>query len=149
MANSYTIEKNSQYAMKFYADDLSNKKFAECVDACKKNVDIKNYSSDIVYEEMLQQIISKISSTRNNKASSLKPFKQQIAKALYQKVFVEEVIDEKTNKKQRVNKLNDLSASMVDRAFQDVVTSYCNQITDKYLDLSFEYRGEIDHYELY
>ena len=149
MANSYTIEKKSQYAMKFYADNLSNKKFEECVDACEKNRDIKNYSSSIVYEEMLQQIISKISSTRNNKASSLKPFKQQIAKALYQRVFVEEVIDEKTNKKQRVNKLNDLSASMVDRAFQDVVTSYCNQISDKYLDLSFEYRGEIDHYELY
>ena len=149
MANSYTIEKKSQYAMKFYADDLSNQKFAECVDACKKNVDIKNYSSGIVYEEMLPQIISKISSTRNNKASSLTPFKQQIAKTLYQRVFVEEVIDEKTNKKQRVNKLNDLTASMVDRAFQDVVTSYCNQITEKYPELSFEYRGEIDHYELY
>ena len=149
MAKSYTIEKKSQYAMKFYADDLSNKKFEECVDACKKNVDIKNYSSCILYDEMLQLIISKISSTRNNKASSLTPFKQQIAKALYQRVFVEEVIDEKTNKTKRVNKLNDLSASMVDRAFQDVVTSYCNQITDKYLDLSFEYRGEIDHYELY
>ena len=149
MAKSYTTVKKSQYAMKFYADNLSNKKFAECVDACEKNRDIKNYSSSIVYEEMLQQIISKISSTRNNKASSLTPFKQQIAKALYQRVFVEEVIDEKTNKTKRVNKLNDLSASMVDRAFQDVVTSYCNQITDKYLDLSFEYRGEIDHYELY
>ena len=149
MKNSYTIVKKSQYAMKFYADNLSNKKFAECVDACKKNVDIKNYCSDIVYEEMLQQMISKISSTRNNKASSLTPFKQQIAKALYQRVFVEELIDEKTNKTKRVNKLNDLTASMVDRAFQDVVTSYCNQITEKYLDLSFEYRGEIDHYELY
>ena len=149
MAKSYTIIDKSQYAMKFYADNLSNKKFAECVDACKKNVDIKNYSSSILYDEMLQLLISKISSTRNNKASSLTPFKQQIAKALYQRVFVEEVIDEKANKKQRVNKLNDLSASMVDRAFQDVVTSYCNQISDKYLDLSFEYRGEIDHYELY
>ena len=149
MAKSYTIIDKSQYAMKFYADDLSNKKFDECVDACEKNRDIKNYSSDIVYEEMLQQIISKISSTRNNKASSLKSFKRQIAKTLYHRVFVEEIIDEKTNKKQRVNKLNDLTASMVDRAFQDVVTSYCNQISDKYLDLSFEYRGEIDHYELY
>ena len=149
MAKSYTIIDKSQYAMKFYADDLSNKKFDECVDVCKKNVDIKNYSSSIVYEEMLPQIISKISSTRNNKASSLKPFKQQIAKALYQRVFVEEVVDEKKNKTKRVNKLNDLSASMVDRAFQDVVTSYCNQISDKYLDLSFEYRGKIDHYELY
>ena len=149
MAKSYTIIKDSQYAMKFYADDLSNKKFEECVDACKKNVDIKNYSSSIVYEEMLQQIISKISSTRNNKASSLRPFKQQIAKTLYQRVFVEEVIDEKTNKKQRVNKLNDLPASMVDGAFIDVVTSYCNQITEKYIELSFEYRGVIDHYELY
>lgn len=149
MANSYTIIDKSQYAMKFYADDLSNKKFDECVDVCKKNVDIKNYCSDIVYKEMLQLLISKISSTRNNKASSLKPFKQQIAKTLYQRVFVEEVIDEKTNKKQRVNKLNDLTASMVDGAFKDVVTSYCNQISDKYLELSFEYRGEIDHYELY
>ena len=149
MANSYTIEKKSQYAMKFYADNLSNKKFEECVDACKKNVDIKNYSSDIVYEEMLQQIISKISSTRNNKASSLTPFKQQIAKTLYHRVFVEEIIDEKTNKKTRVNKLNDLTASMVDGAFIDVVTLYCNQITEKYIELSFEYRGEIDHYELY
>ena len=135
--------------MKFYADNLSNKKFGECVDACKKNVDIKNYSSCILYDEMLQQIISKISSTRNNKASSLKSFKRQIAKTLYQRLFVEEVIDEKTNKKQRVNKLNDLPASMVDRAFQDVVTLYCNQITEKYPELSFEYRGEIDHYELY
>ena len=149
MAKSYTIEKKSQYAMKFYADDLSNKKFAECVDVCKKNVDIKNYSSCILYDEMLQQIISKISSTRNNKASSLKSFKQQIAKTLYQRVFVEEVVDEKKNKTKRVNKLNDLTASMVDGAFIDVVTSYCNQINDKYLDLSFEYRGEIDHYELY
>ena len=149
MAKSYTIEKKSQYAMKFYADNLSNKKFAECVDACKKNVDIKNYSSDIVYEEMLQQIISKISSTRNNKASSLKSFKRQIAKTLYHRVFVEEIIDEKTNKKTRVNKLNDLTASMVDGAFIDVVTLYCNQITEKYIELSFEYRGEIDHYELY
>ena len=103
MAKSYTIEKKSQYAMKFYADNLSNKKFAECVDACKKNVDIKNYSSCILYDEMLQQIISKISSTRNNKASSLRPFKQQIAKTLYQRVFVEEVIDEKKNKTKRVN----------------------------------------------
>ena len=98
---------------------------------------------------MLQQIISKISSTRNNKASSLKSFKRQIVKTLYHRVFVEEVVDEKKNKTKRVNKLNDLTASMVDGAFQDVVTSYCNQITDKYLDLSFEYRGEIDHYELY
>ena len=87
MAKSYTIIDKSQYAMKFYADNLSNKKFGECVDACKKNVDIKNYSSCILYDEMLQQIISKISSTRNNKASSLKSFKQQIAKALYQRVF--------------------------------------------------------------
>ena len=122
MAKSYTIIKDSQYAMKFYADDLSNKKFDECVDVCKKNVDIKNYCSDIVYKEMLQLLISKISSTRNNKASSLKPFKQQIAKTLYQRVFVEELIDEKTNKKKRVNKLNDLTASMVDGAFQNVVT---------------------------
>ena len=149
MAKSYTIIDKSQYAMKFYADDLSNKKFDECVDVCKKNVDIKNYSSGILYDEMLQLIISKISSTRNNKASSLKSFKRQIAKTLYHRVFVEEIIDEKTNKKKRVNKLNDLTASMVDEAFIDVVTSYCNQITDKYLDLSFEYRGEIDHYELY
>ena len=149
MAKSYTIEKKSQYAMKFYADNLSNKKFAECVDACKKNVDIKNYSSCILYDEMLQQIISKISSTRNNKASSLKSFKRQIAKTLYHRVFVEEIIDEKTNKKTRVNKLNDLTASMVDGAFIDVVTLYCNQITEKYIELSFEYRGEIDHYELY
>ena len=149
MAKSYTIEKKSQYAMKFYADNLSNKKFDECVDACEKNRDIKNYSSDIVYEEMLQQIISKISSTRNNKASSLTPFKQQIAKTLYHRVFVEKLIDEKTNNKQRVNKLNDLTASMVDGAFQDVVTLYCNQITEKYIELSFEYRGVIDHYELY
>ena len=149
MAKSYTTVKKSQYAMKFYADNLSNKKFGECVDACKKNVDIKNYSSSIVYEEMLPQIISKISSTRNNKASSLTTFKQQIAKARYQRAFVEEVVDEKKNKTKRVNKLNDLSASMVDRAFQDVVTSYCNQITEKYIELSFEYRGEIDHYELY
>ena len=149
MAQSYTIIDKSQYAMKFYADDLSNQKFAECVDACKKNVDIKNYSSGILYAEMLQILISKISSTRNNKASSLKSFKRQIAKTLYHRVFVEKLIDEKTNKKQRVNKLNDLTASMVDGAFQDVVTLYCNQISDKYLDLSFEYRGEIDHYELY
>ena len=149
MAKSYTIIDKSQYATKFYADDLSNKKFDECVDVCKKNVDIKNYSSGILYDEMLQLIISKISSTRNNKASSLKSFKRQIAKTLYHRVFVEEVVDEKTNKKQRVNKLNDLTACMVDGAFQDVVTSYCNQISDKYLDLSFEYRGEIDHYELY
>ena len=149
MATSYTIIDKSQYAMKFYADDLSNKKFDECVDVCKKNVDIKNYSSGILYDEMLQLIISKISSTRNNKASSLKSFKRQIAKTLYHRVFVEEVVDEKTNKKQRVNKLNDLTACMVDGAFQDVVTSYCNQISDKYLYLSFEYRGVIDHYELY
>ena len=149
MAQSYTIIDKYQYAMKFYADDLSNKKFGECVDACKKNVDIKNYSSGIVYEEMLQILISKISSTRNNKASSLKPFKQQIAKTLYHRVFVEKLIDEKTNNKQRVNKLNDLTASMVDGAFIDVVTLYCNQITEKYIELSFEYRGEIDHYELY
>ena len=149
MTQSYTKLDKYHYAMKFYADDLSNKKFGECVDACKKNVDIKNYSSCILYDEMLQLIISKISSTRNNKASSLTPFKQQIAKALYQRVFVEEVIDEKKNKTKRVNKLNDLTASMVDRAFQDVVTSYCNQITEKYIELSFEYRGEIDHYELY
>ena len=149
MAKSYTTVKKSQYAMKFYADNLSNKKFGECVDACKKNVDIKNYCSCILYDEMLQQIISKISSTRNNKASSLKSFKRQIAKTLYQRVFVEEVIDEKTNKKQRVNKLNDLTASMVDGAFIDVVTLYCNQITEKYIELSFEYRGVIDHYELY
>ena len=149
MAMSYTIEKKSQYAMKFYADNLSNKKFGECVDACKKNVDIKNYSSCILYDEMLQLIISKISSTRNNKASSLKSFKRQIAKTLYHRVFVEEIIDEKTNKKTRVNKLNDLTASMVDGAFIDVVTLYCNQITEKYIELSFEYRGEIDHYELY
>ena len=149
MTKSYTIIDKSQYAMKFYADDLSNKKFDECVDVCKKNVDIKNYSSCILYDEMLQLIISKISSTRNNKASSLKSFKRQIAKTLYHRVFVEEVIDEKTNKKQRVNKLNDLTASMVDEAFINVVTLYCNQITDKYLDLSFEYRGVIDHYELY
>lgn len=149
MAKSYTIIDKSQYAMKFYADDLSNKKFDECVDVCKKNVDIKNYSSCIVYEEMLQQIISKISSTRNNKASSLKSFKRQIAKTLYHRVFVEEIIDEKTNKTKRVNKLNDLTASMVDEAFIDVVTLYCNQITEKYIELSFEYRGDIDHYELY
>lgn len=149
MAKSYTIIDKSQYAMKFYADDLSNKKFDECVDVCKKNVDIKNYSSDIVYKEMLQLLISKISSTRNNKASSLKSFKRQIAKTLYHRVFVEEIIDEKTNKKTRVNKLNDLTASMVDGAFIDVVTLYCNQITEKYIELSFEYRGEIDHYELY
>ena len=149
MANSYTIIDKSQYAMKFYADDLSNKKFDECVDVCKKNVDIKNYSSCILYDEMLQILISKISSTRNNKASSLKSFKRQIAKTLYHRVFVEEIIDEKTNKKTRVNKLNDLTASMVDGAFIDVVTLYCNQITEKYIELSFEYRGEIDHYELY
>ena len=149
MAQSYTIIDKSQYAMKFYADDLSNKKFGECVDACKKNVDIKNYSSSIVYEEMLQILISKISSTRNNKASSLKSFKRQIAKTLYHIVFVEKLIDEKTNNKQRVNKLNDLTASMVDGAFIDVVTLYCNQITEKYIELSFEYRGDIDHYELY
>ena len=149
MAKSYTIIDKSQYAMKFYADDLSNIKFGECVDACKKNVDIKNYSSCILYDEMLQLIISKISSTRNNKASSLKSFKQQIAKALYQRVFVEEVVDEKKNKTKRVNKLNDLTASMVDGAFIDVVTLYCNQITEKYIELSFEYRGVIDHYELY
>ena len=133
MAKSYTIIDKSQYAMKFYADDLSNKKFDECVDVCKKNVDIKNYSSCILYDEMLQLIISKISSTRNNKASSLKSFKRQIAKTLYHRVFVEEIIDEKTNKKTRVNKLNDLTASMVDGAFIDVVTLYCNQITEKYL----------------
>ena len=149
MAKSYTIIDKSQYAMKFYADDLSNKKFDECVDVCKKNVDIKNYSSCILYDEMLQLIISKISSTRNNKASSLKSFKRQIAKTLYHRVFVEEIIDEKTNKKTRVNKLNDLTASMVDGAFIDVVTLYCNQITEKYIELSFEYRGVIDHYELY
>ena len=149
MAKSYTIIDKSQYSMKFYADDLSNKKFDECVDVCKKNVDIKNYSSCILYDEMLQLIISKISSTRNNKASSLKSFKRQIAKTLYHRVFVEEIIDEKTNKKTRVNKLNDLTASMVDGAFIDVVTLYCNQITEKYIELSFEYRGEIDHYELY
>ena len=149
MAKSYTTVRKSQYAMKFYADNLSNKKFEECVDACKKNVDIKNYSSCILYDEMLQLIISKISSTRNNKASSLKSFKRQIAKTLYHRVFVEEIIDEKTNKKTRVNKLNDLTASMVDGAFIDVVTLYCNQITEKYIELSFEYRGEIDHYELY
>ena len=93
--------------MKFYADDLSNKKFDECVDACKKNVDIKNYCSDIVYEEMLQQIISKISSTRNNKASSLTPFKQQIAKALYQRVFVEEVVDENPQTEETFNGLKE------------------------------------------
>ena len=149
MATSYTIIDKSQYAMKLYADDLSNKKFDECVDVCKKNIDIKNYSSGILYDEMLQLIISKISSTRNNKASSLKSFKRQIAKTLYHRVFVQEVVDEKTNKKQPVNKLNDLTACVVDGAFQDVVTSYCNQISDKYLYLSFEYRGEIDHYELY
>ena len=44
MAKSYTTVKKSQYAMKFYADNLSNKKFADSVHACKKNVDIKNYS---------------------------------------------------------------------------------------------------------
>ena len=127
------IKNKSTYSYKFHSNGLTKNKFEQIKLVCTDYLKLKNEVSDIVYNNHLEDCL-RIHNVKN-KSSYKQAFSLKM-RAIYTDEYLKE---------------NDfhLTQSIIDSLYENVYTDYTNRVDSVFYKLSFEYRGEFDHYEFY
>ena len=127
------IKNKSTYSYKFLSDGLTKSKFEQINLVCTDYLKLKNEVSKTVYDKHLEECL-RIHNVKN-KSSYKQAFSLKM-RAIYTDEYLEK------------NDFN-LTQSIIDSLYENVYTDYTNRVDSVFYKLSFEYRGEFDHYEFY
>ena len=127
------IKNKSTYSYKFRSVGLTKSKFEQINLVCTDYLKLKNEVSKTVYDNHLEECL-RIHNVKNK--SSYKHAFSLKMRAIYTDEYLEK---------------NDfhLTQSIIDSLYENVYTDYTNRVDSVFYKLSFEYRGEFDHYEFY